>query len=325
VERLKKRLEDEAASNEVDAVEAIKALGEVEMTKDLLRRTGVGKTLRKFSKDSREQVAAVAKSLLERWKALAKKERDENPFLSQRTTSVMSSISSTSSVPEKKTKEAENGKDKSKKEELKRKRKEDTSTANGSSLKKAKAEPSNVKALQMPSEQNRKKTCELLKGFFRSEEVKSKFEDKEVENIAIKVEKAMTDAFGANSAEYKAKYRTLKANMKLNPTLQVRLLEGMLSPDKLVKMSDQQLLSKEKAEQIEKAKQEILSAAEVDWLDKNREEMMKAAGVNIEEGMFVCGRCGSTKTTHYQKQTRSADEPMTVFVQCTNCPNRWRC
>ncbi len=43
-----------------------------------------------------------------------------------------------------------------------------------------------------------------------------------------------------------------------------------------------------------------------------------------EDGMFMCGKCKSKKTTYYQMQTRSADEPMTTFVTCTNCNNNWK-
>ena len=32
-----------------------------------------------------------------------------------------------------------------------------------------------------------------------------------------------------------------------------------------------------------------------------------------------------SKCTYYQLQTRSADEPMTTFVTCINCGNRWKC
>lgn len=51
--------------------------------------------------------------------------------------------------------------------------------------------------------------------------------------------------------------------------------------------------------------------------------------INREEkddyiGMFKCGKCKSMKTTYYQMQTRSADEPMTTFVICISCNNRWR-
>jgi len=42
-------------------------------------------------------------------------------------------------------------------------------------------------------------------------------------------------------------------------------------------------------------------------------------------GIFKCGKCRQNKTTYYQLQTRSADEPMTTFVTCMNCHNRWKC
>lgn len=42
------------------------------------------------------------------------------------------------------------------------------------------------------------------------------------------------------------------------------------------------------------------------------------------QGMFKCGKCKTYKTSYYQMQTRSADEPMTTFVTCHNCNNRWK-
>lgn len=42
------------------------------------------------------------------------------------------------------------------------------------------------------------------------------------------------------------------------------------------------------------------------------------------DGIFKCGRCKKYKTTYYEMQTRSADEPMTVFITCMNCNNRWK-
>ena len=39
---------------------------------------------------------------------------------------------------------------------------------------------------------------------------------------------------------------------------------------------------------------------------------------------FKCYKCKKRKCTYYQLQTRSADEPMTTFVTCLNCGNRWK-
>lgn len=40
---------------------------------------------------------------------------------------------------------------------------------------------------------------------------------------------------------------------------------------------------------------------------------------------FKCRKCHSKKCSYYQMQTRSADEPMTTFVTCIECANRWKC
>ena len=39
---------------------------------------------------------------------------------------------------------------------------------------------------------------------------------------------------------------------------------------------------------------------------------------------FKCYKCKQRKCTYYQLQTRSADEPMTTFITCLNCGNRWK-
>jgi transcription elongation factor S-II len=61
---------------------------------------------------------------------------------------------------------------------------------------------------------------------------------------------------------------------------------------------------------------------------KKKELEMETARLKQDEdytGMFQCGKCKSKKTTYYQMQTRSADEPMTTYVTCLGCNNRWKC
>lgn len=42
------------------------------------------------------------------------------------------------------------------------------------------------------------------------------------------------------------------------------------------------------------------------------------------KGLYTCKRCRSTATVFQAVQIRSADEPMTIFITCLNCENRWK-
>jgi DNA-directed RNA polymerase subunit M/transcription elongation factor TFIIS len=47
-------------------------------------------------------------------------------------------------------------------------------------------------------------------------------------------------------------------------------------------------------------------------------------GPDVSDGIFKCAKCNQRKTTYYSRQLRSADEPMTNFITCLNCGNRWK-
>jgi transcription elongation factor S-II len=55
-------------------------------------------------------------------------------------------------------------------------------------------------------------------------------------------------------------------------------------------------------------------------MNKLSEENKPSSGTT----MFKCGKCKKSNTTYFQLQTRSADEPMTTFVTCLECNNRWK-
>lgn len=54
-------------------------------------------------------------------------------------------------------------------------------------------------------------------------------------------------------------------------------------------------------------------------IEKLNSELVQ--GIKIEKGEFPCKnkKCGSTECFFFQIQTRSADEPMTVYVTCVEC------
>ncbi len=54
--------------------------------------------------------------------------------------------------------------------------------------------------------------------------------------------------------------------------------------------------------------------------DKQKFEQHMSASTDS----FVCRKCKHNECTYYLLQTRSSDEPMTVFCQCLHCGNRWK-
>jgi len=45
---------------------------------------------------------------------------------------------------------------------------------------------------------------------------------------------------------------------------------------------------------------------------------------NAQQTDADCDKCGNKRAYFMELQTRSADEPMTIFYQCTECGYRWK-
>ncbi|KAI8908967.1 transcription factor S-II, central domain-containing protein [Gorgonomyces haynaldii] len=114
--------------------------------------------------------------------------------------------------------------------------------------------------------------------------------------------------------KYKSKVRSLVSNLKDkgNPELRQQLASGSIDPETFARMSKEEMMSKERKQQVEQALKEVMLDA------------VSATAHHAETDMFKCGKCGARKATYYQMQTRSADEPMTTFVTCVACGNRWK-
>lgn len=55
-----------------------------------------------------------------------------------------------------------------------------------------------------------------------------------------------------------------------------------------------------------------------------REQKILEGDKSRSTDQFKCHRCGKRECSYYELQTRSADEPMTMFINCLNCGKRWR-
>ncbi|KAI8332859.1 transcription elongation factor S-II [Chlamydoabsidia padenii] len=131
---------------------------------------------------------------------------------------------------------------------------------------------------------------------------------------AMAIERAVFTSTGQVDGEYKSKIRSLSLNLKSksNPGLRESTVSGELPVTKLCTMSVEDMASEES-----KARDRQLA----------EEALFKARGAGTaqaETDMFICGKCKKRKCTYFQMQTRSADEPMTTFVTCISCNNRWK-
>jgi len=61
-------------------------------------------------------------------------------------------------------------------------------------------------------------------------------------------------------------------------------------------------------------------------LDKKMKRDANKYTNNIQAStdMFTCRKCKSKRCTYYELQTRSADEPATIFVTCLDCGKNWK-
>ena len=50
----------------------------------------------------------------------------------------------------------------------------------------------------------------------------------------------------------------------------------------------------------------------------------EAAWRLAEQTTAACPRCAHPKAYFFQMQTRSADEPMSVFYRCVECAHQWK-
>lgn len=80
--------------------------------------------------------------------------------------------------------------------------------------------------------------------------------------------------------------------------------------------------------------QEIAFMTHQEFRPDKWEELLKAKSIkdkskfeqNVEAmtDTFTCRKCRSKKCSYYLLQTRSADEPMTVFITCLDCGARMK-
>ncbi|CDU22983.1 related to transcription elongation factor TFIIS [Sporisorium scitamineum] len=304
---LQKQLSKLATSSDSEAILSI--FGKLKAglstpTEDIIRQSKIGVAVGKMRSHSDKKVADQAKSLVKDWKAIVDKQRaqQQSSANSSKTPSSTASPAPTGSKAE----GATNG--------------NGTSEASPSSTPAAAAAAKPASNTKIDFEiLNDKVRNACLKLLYNSLEIGKEshgWNDSQIFDAAVAVEAAILSNQGKGSvtADYRNKVRSLSLNIKdkNNPDLRVRVVERDIPADKLVTMTNEELASDKRKREIEELQMQNLFKAK------------GAAAQEAETDAFQCGRCKQRKTRYYQMQTRSADEPMTTFVTCTNCNHKWK-
>ena len=113
---------------------------------------------------------------------------------------------------------------------------------------------------------------------------------------------------------YRHKFLEIKNNLRRSPKLKTHLLEKRVKTKDVVEMMPHELHPGGPWHQ-----------AMGEHIHRDLRKQALAEEAKNQEGFFACVRCKSKKTTYYQLQTRSADEPMTTYVSCLSCGRNWKC
>ncbi|EDO05373.1 Transcription factor S-II (TFIIS) central domain family protein [Babesia bovis T2Bo] len=125
-----------------------------------------------------------------------------------------------------------------------------------------------------------------------------------------------------NQKDYTLKLKSIAFNLKdpKNSTFSDKIYNGDIEPRSVAIMEAAEMASEEKKMERINILQESLEACQSDWAVKN----ILLSKEGKKKGQFKCLKCHSMETVYYQLQTRSSDEPMTTFVTCLECNNRWK-
>ena len=132
----------------------------------------------------------------------------------------------------------------------------------------------------------------------------------------IKIEEVIYEKYKGDGP-YTNRVLEILHNIKDKDNIEFRegIVNGEIKPEELATMDEVKMLNKEKRKELDKTIEDKVNEARSDW-DKKHSKVLS--------GVYKCRKCGGDKTTQFEMQTRSADEPMTIFITCVECGNRWR-
>ncbi|CAN0877190.1 Transcription elongation factor TFIIS [Linum grandiflorum] len=293
-----KKAAEGGSGEESRCLDALSRLKEFPVTVQALVSTQVGKQLRPLTKHGSKDIQKLASDIFQTWKSM---------FLDQSETSKKNTAKKPSKNPELRI---------STPPPIKPQTPDRKISTNAASSQK-------VKAMVVPKcndptrDKIREQLCEALSRVSSEEDgtiTSNRSNTRDPVRVAVEVESVMFREWGRSTGDHKAKYRSVMFNIKdgKNPDFRRKVLLGEYKPEQIVGLNSMEMASDARQQENEKIEKKALLDCEIGGAPKATTDQ------------FKCSRCGQRKTTYYQMQTRSADEPMTTYVTCVNCNNHWK-
>lgn len=301
--KLKDEIQTAINNNEEDKiVELLKQLTSVKMTISLLKSTELGIVVNKLKKDQAEkspQIAKLSSDLLAEWRSVVKTEQSRTPTKPKSSSKRKDALEESAQNLSKKAKLDSTAKTPSKKNPEKSRSNEEIE------IPRDEIESEIQKIRRM----NREKFGKALETEESLEEG-----DWTPTDLGREIEEALWQKYDCKDDEpYHSHRRKLYFNIQRNALLGISLLKKEITVPQLLKMDHTELATKDQQEWRKKKEEWLLQAS----------QSFRKEDLAISD-MFQCGKCKESKVTYYELQTRSADEPMTIFIKCTVCGNGWK-
>lgn len=282
---LEKMTEDE--SDQTQALDLLKRLSEINMNLAILTHTRIGMTVNSLRKSSQdEEVILHAKGLIKSWKKFVPDSSGGDKKSDKKDKADNSSGDGSNSGA--------------------------NASNNGNTIKLGdKSFPARASAT---TDDVRLGCRKLLSGALKGEGELPEGIVKPPEELAELIEETIFKSYKGTTPKYKNHVRSRVFNLrdKKNPALRENVLCGVITPERLAVMTSEEMASEEVKTQRQAFVKQGIDAAQLAQVEGCKTDLLK------------CGKCGKRNCTYNQIQTRSADEPMTTFVMCNECGNRWK-
>lgn len=298
INRKLQKMVDKSEVDESIARDLLIRLQDSRITLTILQKTGIGKTVNNLRRlIANEDISTVAKSLLKNWKKLVPDNATTGGIPQTIQKDEKSAISNGNCVNSQPVQETI----------------ENTAQINDRQTMPSKSLSSNkLVTSSQTHDQVRLKSRDLIAGALSISELPEGSADP-VE-LAARCEDAIFKELKDTGVKYRNRVRSRISNLKdaKNPNLRISVLLGRITPERLAVLTSEEMASDALKQERSKLNDQAI----------NEHQLAMDEGTGTD--LIQCGRCKQNNCAYTEAQTRSADEPMTLFVFCKNCGHRWK-